>query len=162
MCASQARAVVRSVLLKDASSSSSTLRIAGAAYPLDESAVHPERYPLVEKIASDLGVELPALIGNPERVTGKTPVTLNLGGALGVVGSSVRVFDSTRRCVGSQLIGGGDGRGSQQPLQARFALQPGSYRVVTRFSSGFAQVRDIRVGTNPVRTTIDDDMPPVD
>jgi uncharacterized protein len=40
------------------------LRIAHAAYPLDQSAVHPERYPLVEQIARDLGVELPQLIGN--------------------------------------------------------------------------------------------------
>jgi uncharacterized protein len=40
------------------------LRIAGAAHPLDRSAVHPERYPLVERMAADLGVELPALLGN--------------------------------------------------------------------------------------------------
>src|SRR6185295_16108970 len=32
------------------------LRIANAANPLDTSAVHPERYALVEKIAGDLGV----------------------------------------------------------------------------------------------------------
>ena len=32
------------------------------------SAVHPERYPLVERMAADLGVELPALIGNQELV----------------------------------------------------------------------------------------------
>jgi uncharacterized protein len=44
------------------------LRIHGAANPLDASAVHPERYPLVEKMASDLGVELPALLGNQELV----------------------------------------------------------------------------------------------
>jgi uncharacterized protein len=44
------------------------LRIAGAAHPLDSSAVHPERYSLVEKIAADLGVELPQLIGNQDLV----------------------------------------------------------------------------------------------
>src|ERR1051325_2601884 len=44
------------------------LRIAHAAYPLDQSAVHPERYALVEQIARDLGVELPQLIGNQELV----------------------------------------------------------------------------------------------
>jgi uncharacterized protein len=42
------------------------LRIANAAHPLDTSAVHPERYALVEKIASDLGVALWQLIGNQE------------------------------------------------------------------------------------------------
>jgi uncharacterized protein len=40
------------------------LRIRGAANPLDASAVHPERYPVVERMAKDLGVEVAALIGN--------------------------------------------------------------------------------------------------
>ncbi|HSK03839.1 MAG TPA: Tex family protein, partial [Kofleriaceae bacterium] len=44
------------------------LRIAEATHPLDRSAVHPERYPLVETIAADLGVPLPELIGNGELV----------------------------------------------------------------------------------------------
>ncbi|MGE0399003.1 MAG: Tex-like N-terminal domain-containing protein [Kofleriaceae bacterium] len=44
------------------------LRIASAQNPLDSSSVHPERYPLVETIAKDLGVEVPALIGNQELV----------------------------------------------------------------------------------------------
>jgi uncharacterized protein len=40
------------------------LRIRGGAHPLDASAVHPERYGTVERIAKDLGVEVAALIGN--------------------------------------------------------------------------------------------------
>jgi len=40
------------------------LRIRGGEHPLDASAVHPERYALVEQMAADLGVELEALIGN--------------------------------------------------------------------------------------------------
>jgi len=40
------------------------LRIPDAAHPLDRSAVHPERYALVERIAGDLGVELGALVGD--------------------------------------------------------------------------------------------------
>jgi uncharacterized protein len=40
------------------------LRIAAAAHPLDNSAVHPERYALVEKMAADLGVPLAQLVGN--------------------------------------------------------------------------------------------------
>lgn len=40
------------------------LRVRGAQHPLDGSAVHPERYPLVETIAKDLGVELKELIGS--------------------------------------------------------------------------------------------------
>lgn len=41
------------------------LRIHGAKNPLDSSAVHPERYELVEKIASDLSMNLAELVGNP-------------------------------------------------------------------------------------------------
>jgi protein Tex len=40
------------------------LRIPDAANPLDRSAVHPERYALVERIAADLGVQLAALVGD--------------------------------------------------------------------------------------------------
>lgn len=44
------------------------LRIREGEHPLDASAVHPERYALVEQMAKDLGVELPELIGHPELV----------------------------------------------------------------------------------------------
>ena len=44
------------------------LRITGAKNPLDNSAVHPERYTLVEKMARDVGVALPDLIGNQEAI----------------------------------------------------------------------------------------------
>lgn len=40
------------------------LRIRGAANPLDASAVHPERYALVETMAADLGVGVGELVGN--------------------------------------------------------------------------------------------------
>ena len=46
------------------------LRISGAKNPLDNSAVHPERYKLVEKIATDLGIPLSELIGK-EQLTSK-------------------------------------------------------------------------------------------
>jgi uncharacterized protein len=40
------------------------LRLAESEHPLDASAVHPERYALVERMAADLGVALNALLGN--------------------------------------------------------------------------------------------------
>jgi uncharacterized protein len=40
------------------------LRIRESAHPLDASAVHPESYPVVEKMAADLGVKLSDLIGD--------------------------------------------------------------------------------------------------
>jgi uncharacterized protein len=44
------------------------VRLAGAPHPLDTSAVHPERYALVERIAADAGVALPDLIGHSDAV----------------------------------------------------------------------------------------------
>lgn len=42
------------------------LRIHGAENPLDNSAVHPETYPIVQKMAKDLGVKVSELIGNEQ------------------------------------------------------------------------------------------------
>ena len=44
------------------------LRIRGAANPLDNSAVHPEAYHIVDKMASDLGVPVKELVGNAQLV----------------------------------------------------------------------------------------------
>ncbi|MGZ5433696.1 MAG: Tex-like N-terminal domain-containing protein, partial [Thermoanaerobaculia bacterium] len=40
------------------------------AHPLDDSAVHPERYALVERMAADLGVAVRELVGNAQLVDG--------------------------------------------------------------------------------------------
>ncbi len=40
------------------------LRVKGAENPLDDSAVHPESYFVVDRMASDLGVSVSALVGN--------------------------------------------------------------------------------------------------
>jgi uncharacterized protein len=49
------------------------LRVRGGAHPLDASAVHPERYPLVERIARDLGVDVAHLVGNEPAVRAVEP-----------------------------------------------------------------------------------------
>ncbi len=49
------------------------LRIPDSPNPLDNSAVHPENYAVVEKIAENLGVELSALIGNFELINKINP-----------------------------------------------------------------------------------------
>lgn len=43
------------------------LRIADAVHPLDKSAVHPERYALVQRIAKDLGCTVAELVEDPDR-----------------------------------------------------------------------------------------------
>lgn len=49
------------------------LRIPDALNPLDASAVHPESYPVVEKIAGDLGLQLKELIGNEQLLKAVKP-----------------------------------------------------------------------------------------
>lgn len=58
------------------------LRIKGADNPLDDSAVHPESYGIVRKMASSLGVETAELVGNAslcERIHPEDFVTENAG-----------------------------------------------------------------------------------
>jgi uncharacterized protein len=43
------------------------LRIRNGRHPLDASAVHPERYPLLDKMATDLGCTVDELLQNPAR-----------------------------------------------------------------------------------------------
>ncbi|HEU0052298.1 MAG TPA: Tex family protein [Longimicrobium sp.] len=45
------------------------LRVRGGEHPLDGSAVHPERYALVERIAGDMGVKVDALVGNEAAIS---------------------------------------------------------------------------------------------
>ena len=44
------------------------LRVRGGKHPLDASAVHPERYSLVEQLVRDLGVTLPELLADASRL----------------------------------------------------------------------------------------------
>lgn len=49
------------------------LRIPGGANPLDRSAVHPEAYPVVERILAKTGKSVPELLGNRELLGGLRP-----------------------------------------------------------------------------------------
>ncbi len=53
------------------------LRIPGAENPLDNSAVHPESYHIVEKMAESLGVTASELVGNPELCSRLHPADFN-------------------------------------------------------------------------------------
>jgi uncharacterized protein len=58
------------------------LRVRGGTHPLDATAVHPERYVLVEQMARDLGVDLATLIANDaliDRIQLKRYVSSDVG-----------------------------------------------------------------------------------
>ncbi|MFN7135410.1 MAG: helix-hairpin-helix domain-containing protein, partial [Myxococcales bacterium] len=89
------------------------LRIRGG-HPLDDSAVHPERYEVVERMAKDLGVEVKALVGRPELVR-KIDWRRYVAGDLG---------EPTLRDILSELEKPGrDPRGDFSPPKFREELQ---------------------------------------
>lgn len=59
------------------------MRIPSAANPLDNSAVHPERYPLVEKMAADMNVSVGELVGNGA-LCDKIDIGAYVGGDVGL------------------------------------------------------------------------------
>ena len=59
------------------------LRIAGATNPLDSSAVHPERYSVVEKMASDIGCGVADLV-NDAQLLGKIDIKAYVSDNLGL------------------------------------------------------------------------------
>ncbi|MBL3546622.1 Tex family protein [Chryseobacterium sp. KMC2] len=61
------------------------VRIANAENPLDNSAVHPEAYSIVEKMAKDLGIKTHELIANKEKITLVKPEDY-ITGEIGILG----------------------------------------------------------------------------
>ncbi|WP_437804993.1 Tex family protein [Sorangium sp. So ce1078] len=55
------------------------VRVRGGEHPLDASAVHPERYGLVERIATDLGVPVGSLIGDTAAIARIDPKKYEAG-----------------------------------------------------------------------------------
>ncbi len=117
---------------------------------------------VLDFVFNNEGQESCVLLGNTEFVKGLAAVTLNVGGKDGVVGSRVSVHYKDGKTLVSTLISGGEGRGGQPASQARFALNPGTYRVEVRFSSGVRRTKEIVVATSQVRAVIDDSTPKMD
>ena len=102
------------------------------------------------------------LLGNPEWAAKRTPVTLRVAGKRGVIGSRVKVMDKDGKLVGVQQVSGGDGRGGQSAPTARFALEPGTYRVEVLFSNGDRRAKELVVAGAHVKGVIDEQTPKAD
>jgi hypothetical protein len=116
----------------------------------------------LDVVFNNEGQESCVLLGDPEAARKKTPVTVQVLGTEGVVGSLVQVRDKGGTLHGTRVVSGGDGRGGQAAPPARFALSPGSYRVEVRYSCGVKRARDISVAAAPVRGVIDGKTPQID
>jgi hypothetical protein len=117
---------------------------------------------ILDMVFNNEGQESAVLLGNADPNNKRMPVTVTVAGNTGVMGSKVQVQDKAGKTLAVQQISGGDGRGGQHSPQARFALEPGTYKVLVRYSSGITRAREITVAASPVRSKIDDDAPKVE
>ncbi len=117
---------------------------------------------VLDMVFNNEGQDSVVLLGNPEKLVKRTPVTLRIGGSLGVVGSRVKLLDKAGKLLASQQISGGDGRGGQAAPLARFALAPGAYRIEVQYTSGIRRGADIQIADRPYKGVIDDKTPVVD
>jgi hypothetical protein len=117
---------------------------------------------VLDMVFNNEGQESCVLLGNPEWVAKRTPVTLRVAGKEGVVGSKVKVTDKDGKLVGIQQLSGGDGRGGQASPTARFALAPGTYRVEVVFSNGDRRAKQLVVAGAHIKGVIDEQTPKAD
>jgi hypothetical protein len=111
---------------------------------------------VLDLVMNNEGQESAVLLGNPAVASKRVPVTIQVAGKGGVVGSRVQVSDKAGKALQVREICGGSGRGGQPAPLAHFALEPGTYRVQVRYSSGVTRAREIRVTHAPLRSVIDD------
>lgn len=110
----------------------------------------------LDMIFNNEGQDAVVMLGSNALAGKRIPFTLNVAGKDGVIGSRVQVMTKDGKHVATRDISGGDGRGGQQSPQARFTLEPGSYRVQVRYSTGVVRAKDITVGESPLRSLIDE------
>jgi hypothetical protein len=109
----------------------------------------------LDMVFNNEGQDSVVLLGDRAAASGKkVPLTLTLKTGDGMVGSRVEVRDKQGKLHGVRQISGGDGRGGQQTPQVRFTLEPGTYEVVVRLSSGQVRTREVTVGADPMRAVV--------
>jgi hypothetical protein len=118
---------------------------------------------VLDMVFNNEGQESAVLLGNPEFAGPNKliPIMLQIAGKEGVIGSQVQLLDKGGKLLASSHISGGDGRGGQAALGARFVVKPGDYKVEVRYSSGVRRVKEITVAGTTFRGVIDEQTPQV-
>src|SRR5579864_4780066 len=91
---------------------------------------------MLDVVFNNEGQESAVLLGNPAVAQKRTPVTLQVAGTAGTIGSKTKIVDESGKVVATGEISGGDGRGGQRLPAARFALPPGKYKVIVQDTAG--------------------------
>jgi len=117
---------------------------------------------MLDIVCNNEGQESAVLLGNLGYAEKQAPLILTVAGKEGVVGSKVWISDKSGKVCATQQISGGEGRGGQPALQARFVLQPGPYWVNVQYSTGTTRRRQLDVAGDPIRAQIDEQTPKMD
>jgi FG-GAP-like repeat/FG-GAP repeat len=112
---------------------------------------------VLDFIFNNEGQDSVVLLANRTQAGKRIPLTLTVGAKEGLTGSLIEIHDKDGKRVGSRHVCGGSGRGGQQAPTARFTLDPGTYRVNVRLSSGQVLTKNITLGNDALRTRIDGD-----
>jgi hypothetical protein len=106
-------------------------------------------------VMSNEGQDSCVLLGNPEAMAKRTPVTLTLGSKTGLVGGRISLWDKTGKPLAALDLTGGEGRGSQVAAAPRFALEPGTYKVELRLSNGEKRETEITVAETHLKARVE-------
>jgi hypothetical protein len=109
----------------------------------------------LDVVFNNEGQDSVVLIGDNATAGKRTPLAVTVAPQPGLIGSRIEVLDQAGKLRGRQLLSGGDGRGGQTAPVARFTLEPGTYRVDVRLSTGQVKTRDVTLKTSPLRTRIE-------
>jgi hypothetical protein len=109
----------------------------------------------LDMVFNNEGQDSVVLLGSAAQSGKRTPLSFTIKANEGVIGSKVEVATKEGKVVSSRHISGGDGRGGQQTPIARFTLEPGAYRVNVHLSSGEVRSRDVVLGADPMRESLD-------
>jgi hypothetical protein len=107
-----------------------------------------------DMVFSNEGQDSCVLLGNPEAMAKRTPVTLTLAAKAGLTGGRVLLKDMGGKLLAAAELTGGEGRGGQA-LGARFALEPGSYRVELLLSSGEKREKELTVAATHLKAVVE-------
>lgn len=112
---------------------------------------------VLDMIFNNEGQDSVVLLANPDVAGKRVPLTLSIASKEGITGCRVEIHNKDGKLVGTRQICGGAGRGGQQAPVARFTLEPGQYRASVRLSSGTVLTKNITLGTDALRSRIDDE-----
>lgn len=110
---------------------------------------------VLDMVFSNEGQDSCVLLGNPEVMAKRTPVTLTLAVKTGLTGGQVRLRDMSGKLIAATTLTGGEGRGGQALTGARFALEPGTYRVELLLSSGEKREKELTVATTHLKAMVE-------